>query len=261
MRSLRLVVIAVAACAVLGAQPTINMLQRVMMIEHNSERGTVFSIDVDGREYWVTARHILTGAKRKPYGVFPDKTAGVKLLNPGGDGEQWSPQKFTVLQPTADVDIVVLVPAAPILGDVHPSPPATSDGMMFGGNCEFLGFAFGGGWRIEMGAGSFWMPYIKRCTVSGMDRNSRLWVLDGINNPGFSGGPVILGTGKDLKIVAVISGFHQEPTEVIRGDAKAGDVPKDIVNLNSGFILAYDIFHAVDLIKKNPTGPQRPAKK
>jgi hypothetical protein len=30
--------------------------------------------------------------------------------------------------------------------------------------------------------------------------------------------------------------------------------------VNSGFIIAYDISHAVDLIKKNPTGPQRRAK-
>jgi hypothetical protein len=27
------------------------------------EIGTIFSIDVDGREYWITAKHILTGAR------------------------------------------------------------------------------------------------------------------------------------------------------------------------------------------------------
>src|SRR6202040_1966151 len=97
---------------------------------------------------------------------------------------------------------------------------------------------------------SFWMPYIKRCGVSGMDADSHLWILDGINNEGFSGGPVIMGTGNDLKIVAVISGYHPEPTDVIRGDAKPDAVAaaKDKVNLNSGFILAYEISHAVDLI-------------
>lgn len=245
------------------AQPTINMLQRVLMIEYKSQRGTVFSIDIDGREYWVTARHILTGAKGKPYGNYPDKTIDVKLLNPGGDGEQWLPEKFTVLQPTDDVDVAVLIPAAALLHDVHSSPPATSQGLTFGGDCEFLGYAYGGGWRARWDTGkSFWMPYIKRCGVSGLDADTHMWILDGINNAGFSGGPVIHGTGNDLKIAAVISGYHLEPTDVIRGDAKGDTVAaaRDKVNLNSGFILAYDISHAVGLIKKNPIGPERPAK-
>jgi hypothetical protein len=34
---------------------------------------------------------------------------------------------------------------------------------------------------------------------------------------GRSTGPVILGTGDDLKSAAVISGYYLEPTEVIRG--------------------------------------------
>jgi hypothetical protein len=262
LRLARLCFLIFCASALVNAQPTVNILQRVMMIEYNKERGTVFSMDIEGREYWVTARHILTGAKSKPFGRYPDKTVDVKLLNPGGDGEQWLSEKFKVLQPVEDVDVAVLVPIANILTDVQPSPPAKSEGMLFGGNCEFLGYAYGGGWRAKWDTGkSYWMPYIKRCGVSGMDTDTHLWILDGINNAGFSGGPVIHGTGADLKIAAVISGYVQEPTDVIRGAADAPAAPKDRVNLNSGFILAYDISYAVDLIKANPTGPQREAKK
>jgi hypothetical protein len=145
MRAFRLFAFLGGTCASLAAQPTINLFQRVMMIAYKNQRGTAFSIDVDGREYWVTARHILTGAKNKPYGVFPEKTVDVKLLNPGGDGEEWLSEKFAVLQPAADVDVVVLVGAALILADVHPSPPATSQDAILGGSCEFLGFAYGGG--------------------------------------------------------------------------------------------------------------------
>ena len=179
----------------------------------------MFSIDVDGREYWITAAHILTGAKGKPYGRVAEKTVELKLLNPGGSGREWLPRKFTVLQPADDVDVVVLVPGAPILDKANnASPPASSQGLLFGGPCEFLGYALDGGWRAKMDDGkSFWMPFIKHCTVSGMDSESRMWILDGINNPGFSGGPVILGTGNDLQFVAVISGYYLEPTEVIRG--------------------------------------------
>lgn len=249
-------------CIGTSAQPTSEMLQRVMMIEYKTVRGTAFSIDVDGREYWITARHILTGAKGKPFGNFPDKTVDVHLLNPGGDGEEWLAEKFTVLQSDVDIDVVVLVPARAILNDVLPSPRATSEGLVFGGECEFLAFAYGGGWRAHFANGSYWFPFIKRCGVAGMDAESRLWILDGINNIGFSGGPVIVGTGINLKVAGVISGYIQEPTEVIRADPKiAADLPKDTVRVNSGFILAYDISHAMDLIKKTPTGPVRPAKK
>jgi hypothetical protein len=89
-----------------------------------------------------------------------------------------------------------------------------------------------------------------------------MWILDGINNNGFSGGPVILGTGNDLKFVAVISGYYQEPTEGIRGNSAqlSPNTSKDYVNVNSGFIVAYDIVYAVDLIKKSPIGPLRPTK-
>jgi hypothetical protein len=241
----------------LGAQPTGNMFLRVMMIESKFGRGTTFSIDVAGREYWVTARHLLTGAKTKPYGAVAEKNVDLKILNPGGSGEEWIPVKFTILQPSADVDIVVLVPPKPILPGASKSPPS-SGGLTLGGNCEFLGFAYGGGWRAKFPEGVFWLPYVKRSTVSGMDMDSRLWILDGINNPGFSGGPVIVGTGDDLKIVAVISGYRMEPTEVIRGDPKVATTPADTVNLNSGFILAYDIELALDVIKANPIGPVRP---
>jgi hypothetical protein len=261
MRILRLLTVAfLAAPVIFVAQPTMELLQRVFMIDYRNQRGTSFSMDIDGREYWITARHILTGAKSKPYGTFADKMVDVKLLNPGGNGEQWNPQRFAVLQPSADVDVVVLVPPSPILTDVLPSPPAMSEGLVFGGECEFLGFAYGGGWRAKFDKGSYWLPFIKRCGVSGMDADSQMWILDGINNPGFSGGPVIMGTGKVLKIVAVISGYHTEPTDVIRGDPRAAQGAKDTVNVNSGFIIAYDISWAVNLITKNPIGPQRPAK-
>ena len=247
-----------------NAQPTFNALSRTLRVQSQYGTGTIFNIDVDGREYWVTATHILTGAKGKPYGRVADKTVDLKILNPGGEGLQWIPIKFTVLQPAEDVDVVALVPPSLILSTVkNASPPASSEGLLFGGPCEFLGYGFDGGWRAKFDTGgNFWWPFIKHCTVSGMDTDSRMWILDGINNPGFSGGPVILGTGDNLKFVAVISGYYLQPTEVIRGNAAAlaPDAPKDMVNVNSGFIIAYDIAHAVDIIKKNPVGPVRPTK-
>jgi hypothetical protein len=123
------------------------------------------------------------------------------------------------------------------------------------------------------------MPFVKHCTVSAFSSGAadakKVWVLDGINNEGFSGGPVVFGTGTQQKLLAVISGFHTEPVEVVRlATSKSGpknnhhDVPSDQpvdtpsrnrekVDVNSGFILAFDISYAIDAIKKNPIGPLR----
>jgi hypothetical protein len=102
-----------------------------------------------GREYWVTAAHIITGATGKPYGRVKEKTIEPQLLNSGGDRLQWLPTKFTVLQPEANVDVVALAPEKLILATEKTllSPPASSDGFMFGAPCEFLGYPLGGGWR------------------------------------------------------------------------------------------------------------------
>jgi hypothetical protein len=265
--------------------PTFNILKRISMVQSQYGRASIFSIDVDQREYWITAKHVINGRLHPPYGAVADKSVTLKILNQDGEGEQWLTESFSVIDPGDDIDIVALAPAKPILSNPLPSLATGSDGLFLGGDCEFLGFPYGGGWRIGIGPQSFWMPYIKHCTVSAsspLSSNSpdpkRVWVLDGINNEGFSGGPVIFGTGLQQKIFAVVSGYYTEPAEVVPFEA-AGLIPekkhhdepssqpgddkahgREKVNVNSGFIVAFDIGYAVDAIKKNPIGPLRNAK-
>ena len=96
---------------------------------------------------------------------------------------------------------------------------------------------------------------------------TRVLILDGVNNPGFSGGPVVYRTGPDQQILAVVSGIVTEPADVIpslSGDKTAEKPPKhrkSKVDENAGFIVAYSIDTAIDAIKKNPVGPLRAAGK
>lgn len=260
--------------------PTTNVLTRVTMVESRFAKGTIFSIDVDDREYWITAKHIVTGAERPPYGYAIAKTESLKILDPGSPGERWLPITFSVIDTGKDVDIVALAPPLPLLDNPFPSVTADSTGVSLGGDCEFLGFPYGGGWRASFGSGkSSWMPFVKHCTVSALtnggpvmtNEDQRIFVLDGINNGGFSGGPVIFRTGLDQGIMAVISGYIIEPTAVTssRSGKSTPNSPKtkiltpqhkQTVNVNSGFIISYDISYAINAIRKNPVGPLRKAK-
>jgi trypsin-like peptidase len=246
--------------------PTNNILTRTVMIQSRYGRGSAFSIDVDQREYWITAKHILTGAQHPPYGAITIREAALSILDPDGTRERWLPVTFSIIDPGKDSDIVVL--AAPTLLFNNPLPRVgTTDSFMLGTDCEFLGFPYGGGWRATWDFGAvMWMPFVKHCTLSGLpnagsNSEPRILVLDGINNEGFSGGPVIFRTGAEQKIGAVISGYHTEPADVVSSLTQIGPAKnphKKVANVNSGFIIAYPIQPAVDAIRKNPIGPSSP---
>jgi len=249
------------------AYPTNNVIFRVLMVKSQYGRGTIFSIDVDQREYWITAKHILTGAEHPPYGtVDTTKPVSLQILNPNKDEESWMTLMFSVIDPGKDIDIVALAPPHLVIQNAITSPSFADADLTIGGECSFLGFPFGGGWHATFKEGGYWMPYVKHCTVSSVPGNDLL-ILDGINNHGFSGGPVLYETGAKQKIVGVVSGYVAEPTDIIpsaqRAKRPASVAPKKTkkpghVDVNSGFIIAYFLEPAVAAIRENPIGPLRP---
>lgn len=76
--------------------------------------------------------------------------------------------------------------------------------------------------------------------------------LDGHNNKGFSGGPVLFkehGHG-ELKVAAVISGYRFANEPVFNGDQELPITYR----YNTGIIISYGIKHAVALVQANPIG-------
>ena len=251
--------------AISQSYPTNNVLARIAMVQSSYGRGTIFSIDVDNREYWITAKHILTGAEHPPYGsVDATKPVTLSILDPNAEQEHWEAIKFSVIDTGNNIDIVVLAPPYAILKNPPRSAIAKSDGITLGGDCEFLGFPFGKTWRASLGGYGYWMPFAKHCTISTLAGG--VYVLDGINNHGFSGGPVLYHTGPQQQIMGVISSIVTEPAEVIPSavmrmpSAAPKKPPKPgHVDMNSGFLIAYSIDYATEAIKKNPIGPVREA--
>lgn len=268
------------------ATPTVNALQRTFMIQTIHGRGTVFSIDIDNREYWITAKHLFTGIETGPQGEFLTKSVQANILAPVGNGDKgevqnWQTFPFTTIDPGKDIDILVLVPDHLLLGFPRDfNLNFGSEHMFLGGDCMFLGFPYGAGWRTKWSSSGQWLwwPFVKHCTVSGAlsDPDVVVHVLDGINNKGFSGGPVLWNTGPNQRVFAVISAYRTEALEVlpssILGDDHASAVPpppqlpgqdttassNQVVEANSGFIVAYDIDPAIKAIRANPIGPLRP---
>lgn len=258
-----------------SAQATAGILFRTVMVKTATEQGTMFSIDVDGREYWLTAKHLLTGAKQPPFGNVTAKNVSLFVLDPTAPGIKWDAYKFTVIDPGKDIDIVALAPDKHIQKVPIPSLTVSMEQAPIGGECEFLGFPFANSWRAQWEGGqSYLMPYIKHCYISGrISEPVRAWILDGINNEGFSGGPVVFHTGPDQRILAVVSGYVGEYAEVVsvpvappttaKNNSGTSTKPKNppqkkknVVNTNTGIISAFDAQYAIDAIKLNPIGPQ-----
>jgi hypothetical protein len=94
------------------------------------------------------------------------------------------------------------------------------------------------------------VPFVKHGVLSALDwkdHSSSLWLVDGINNHGFSGGPIAFldGHTNQWRIGAVVMGYDPEPAEIRVGDHYVAS--KYLVN--SGVMIGYEIHHALDALE------------
>lgn len=218
---------------------TTNIIQRVFQARFpNRGDGTCFTVEVDQKQYIITAKHLardITGeGDLCVYWKGEWHTISVKLIGHSNN----------------NVDISVL--SANI--QLSPTYSAVPDdkGLVYGQDVYFLGFPYlyRDSKFEEMNRG-FPMPFVKKGIVSFMSE-SQLF-LDGYNNPGFSGGPVIFKPrGKqEYQIAGVVSGYKYRNAKVeqVRG------VPVSAyVRENMGIVGCGSIKDAVDMIKSWPRG-------
>lgn len=217
---------------------TANVIYRVFRLKVGLETGTAFTIEEEGREYLVTARHIAHSLQgTSEIEVFKDRV--------------WFPLQVTVIgHAPGEVDISVLAPAER-LTPTRPLPlPASSKGLTYGQEAFFLGFPYGIGDNFLRETGHP-LPFVKRVTVSTLF--GKPYLLDGHNNPGFSGGPVVFcpPARKEFQVAAVVSGYQSARASV--RDQEDRDTEFHLRE-NTGIVVAYDVNEAVALIRANPTG-------
>ena len=219
---------------------TSNAIQRVYNIAFEDGGGTCFLVDVDHRQYLITAEHVVRGFKDGDYIEIYYNGGWVKIH-----------PKLIGHHATADVSVLTL----PEYLSGHPMEASVVD-MTYGQDVYFLGFPYD--FRDEKNSlinRNFPIPLIKKAIVSALlfgEKEGDYFLLDGYNNPGFSGGPVIFRSPKsrNWKVAGIISGFHnvEEPTFF-------EDEPTNrVIRVNTGIILAYSICNALGIIKNNPNG-------
>lgn len=126
---------------------------------------------------------------------------------------------------------------------------ASMAGMAYGQEAFFLGFPY----RIAgvpVGSHGYPLPMVKRATLSMF--NGATFLLDGHNNPGFSGGPVVFRPpGQDnFAFAGVVSGFIHVDEPVYGGK----EVTPLVFKYNTGIMHCHSIKLATDLIAANPCG-------
>ena len=225
---------------------TSNVIHRVFRIRHGASEATAFTLELDEREY---LRH---GEAR---GQRLDERANDRRFR------KWSlqPREATLVgHAVGDRDISVLAFKTVLTPPGLPMP-ATSKGVIYGQDVFFLGFPYGFVGHYAFGPEGFPLPFVKKAIVSLLDRDT--FLLDGHNNPGFSGGPVVFReAGKvDLNVFAVVSGFQAVNEPVYVGDSPvyAGAGEPVVFRYNTGIIVTWSVDFAVELIKANPIGAMR----
>ena len=217
---------------------TANVIYRVFRIKVGLETGTAFTIEEDGKEYLVTARHIAHSLQGK---------CQVEAFKDGG----WVPLVLTTVgHAPEEVDISVLAPAER-LTPTRPLPlPASSKGLTYGQEAYFLAFPYGISDKFLVETGHP-LPFVKRVTVSTLF--GKPYLLDGHNNPGFSGGPVVFCPPgrKEFQVAAVVSGYRWASAPI--RDQENRDTEFHLRE-NTGIVVAYDVNEAIALIRANPTG-------
>lgn len=204
-----------------------NILQRTFHIAHNGSVGTGFTIDVDGRQYLATAKHVVAG-------LTPNSSIG--LLRNGA----W--QAIDVVDvwhsPTgADLSLLSLKaqlsPAHQIalLGD--------SASYFLSQQIYFLGFPYGMHMEASLINDGYPVPFVKTGIVSSFSSvsgGSQLIYCDGHNNPGFSGGPIVtVSPTNQVTVIAVVSAYRYNEDPVLLNGADTGLVYR----ANTGLVIGY----------------------
>ncbi|MET7141426.1 MULTISPECIES: S1 family peptidase [Xanthomonas] len=222
-----------------------NVLHCVRQVKIGDNVGTLFTIEVQGLQYLVTANHLLEQWESGDYiGIW--------------QGKEWRGMPVELVGTHEAGDVAVFASSMQLSQRLPLE--ASSKGLIWSQDVFFLGFPYG--WRAEVPPelnGKYPLPFVKKAIVSAMvvaDGFETIF-LDGLNNPGFSGGPVVFipPGSNDFQVCSVVTSFRYVAEPVYEGDSEHSLVYR----ANTGIIESTNIRIILELIKNNPIGLARPS--
>jgi S1-C subfamily serine protease len=221
-----------------------NVMSRVYEIRVPGGTATSFILEDGDKQYIFTANHVVEAL---------GDHAKIEFMSDG----KWVSLDVRILHgDTKCEDVAVLIPdqKEPLL---KTDPLPQTNNFYMGQEAYFLGYPYGlvmQAKTVHLSAALVKHAYIS-AVVSCPDINpgtpvdKHVILLDGFNNPGFSGGPVV---SKDLndpnrpfKVIGIISGFRFENIPV---SVNGQNAPGASVQSNTGIIVAVGVDRAFALI-------------
>lgn len=188
---------------------TRNVLQRTFHLRYAGRyKGTAFTMERGERQYLISARHL-----------FPFVQHNQDIEFEISRNSEWIMHRGSILlHPSDQVDIAVIS----LQQDLSPrlATEYTFVGMVLGAPCYFAGFPYG---RFLEDYGNlnnrYPIPFVKRAcfsTVPLLTPELHKLYLDGMNNPGFSGGPVAFkgDNSANCHICGVVKGYLPHEIEI-----------------------------------------------
>jgi S1-C subfamily serine protease len=234
-----LTLICLTVAMIASAQEAVpsEILGRTHMIKVGDAQGTGFGVEYKGKLYFVTARHVVAD--------LPTKDAVLEVMKAG----TWTKVHTirTMFPRSPEVDIAVFETDERIPEPYKILMASGNDGATLGQQLWFLGYPWGLGSHAPNGIE---IPFIKRGTMSAIDGSNPqapVIYIDGFNNPGFSGGPIVYWDFKAhaYRILGVVQGYKEEAAKMMVN----GHLADTKLLVNSGILIGYNIKHVVEAIE------------
>ena len=180
-----------------------NELSCVYLIIYHENFGTSFTLDYKGRQYLITARHVVDGIKE-----FDSIQVFLR-----GELKTYSVNSIVCSDPSIDITILALnqlLVSYPGVNGLH----VTDGHFSLIQDVYYMGFPYGmhGMTNAKL---DMYFPIIKRgllSSIGGLTPSDKIYVIDGFNNEGFSGGPILLYNSevKEYQVGAVIQSYRYQ---------------------------------------------------
>lgn len=217
--------------------PQIEVLGRTLRISHEAKAGTAFTIEANNVQYIVTAKHLF---KKSNYpasakiGIYENKHYvyyDVDIRYPAN--------------PSIDIAVLKTTPYTQ-LTPIYPTTFSSAN-ITIGQDVYFLGFPYDyDSLLCNLPGDKYPLAFIKKACLSNYIQSLGVFLLDGHNNPGFSGGPVCFkkAGSNTYNIAGVVASYRYEKQAIYDATDKESDM---YVRANTGIVNVYDIKFALEI--------------